>query len=72
MDYSWYRTQAVPDLPQGQLGPGTGPKIQGARNHESQKEKRKKENKLCTIALAFLVMHADLRCAIFTFWSGKL
>ena len=35
----------VPDLPQGQLGPGPGPEIQGAQNHASLKIKRKKERK---------------------------
>ena len=32
--------EPVPDLPQGQLGPGPGPEIQGAWNHESKKKER--------------------------------
>ena len=35
----------VLDLPQGQLGPGQGPQIQGAQNYESKKKKEENRRK---------------------------
>ena len=70
--------RTVPDLPQGQLGPGPGPEIQGGPKSWKQngKEKKKKERKKKvgkpTIALVFLVMFADLIKVCFVYiWSGK-
>ena len=34
---------SVPDLPQGQLGLGLGPEIQGAQNHESKKKNKEEK-----------------------------